>query len=88
MLGVSAFLRNGKTTQLILRFLTFFEHIESCIYVCLSSYAKVVPVPRNENTFGVLYLETGVYIAYPVPKKVNPDCVPRSSEWKRYTPKE
>ncbi len=33
--------------QLILRSLTFFKHIEPCIYVCLSSYAKVVPVPRS-----------------------------------------
>jgi hypothetical protein len=77
-LGVSAFLWNGTWAQLILRFLTFLKHIESCIYVCLSSYAKVVLVPRNENAFDVLYLRTGIYIAYSIPKRANPDCVSRT----------
>jgi len=42
VLALTAFLRNGTGTQLILRFLTFFKQIEPWIYVCLSSYAKVV----------------------------------------------
>jgi hypothetical protein len=48
--GVSVLiLERSFGTKLILSFLRFFKHVEPCIYVCLSSYAKVPPVPENGN---------------------------------------
>ncbi len=56
-------------TELILRFLTFFKHIEPCIYVCLSSYENVVPVSVLRN---------GNIDCDSVPKKANLGCVSRA----------
>ncbi len=75
-----AFLWNGTGTQLILRFLTFFKHIKPCIDVCLSSYAKVVLVPRYWEQ------ERGTHLASHVSRsRTGPRYlyhVPSFKEWK------
>jgi hypothetical protein len=56
-------------TELTLRFIAFFKHIEPCIYVCLSSYENVVPVSVLRN---------GNIDCDSVPKKANLGCVSRA----------